>query len=204
MKQPRSLFCWLCLLGIACNSPQQPLADLNELPVFQPVYGLIYAGFEWIPLGEGFDFPVGPPDARGYYNAQPFGENFHLGDDWNGLGGGNTDLGDPVFSVSKGRVSAAGDEGPGWGKVIRILHRIDSTTLIESLYAHLDTILVQRGDSVDRGSQIGTIGTADGMYLAHLHLEIRAKTGLPLGGGYDTQTEGYTDPTAFIRAHRPE
>ncbi len=27
---------------------------------------------------------------RGYYNAQVFGKNNHLGDDWNGVGGGNT------------------------------------------------------------------------------------------------------------------
>ncbi|MBL4587064.1 MAG: hypothetical protein JKX84_08430, partial [Flavobacteriales bacterium] len=30
-------------------------------------------------ISDGFDFPVGPPDAKGYYNAQPFGKNEHLG-----------------------------------------------------------------------------------------------------------------------------
>ena len=203
MTQRTYISCWFLCLCIACGGNDANDAAAHTLPVFAPVYGLIYAGFESIPLSDGFDFPVGPPHAHGYYNAQPFGENFHLGDDWNGLGGGNTDRGDPVFSISKGRVSSARDEGPGWGKVIRILHRIDSTTLVESLYAHLDTLLVQPGDSLDRGVQIGTIGTADGAYLAHLHLEIRTITGMPVGGGYDTQTEGYTDPTAFIRAHRP-
>ena len=28
---------------------------------------------------DGFDFPVGKPDAKGYYNAQPFMKNTHLG-----------------------------------------------------------------------------------------------------------------------------
>lgn len=37
---------------------------------------------------DGFDFPVGKPDADGYYNAQDFQENYHLGEDWNGNGGG--------------------------------------------------------------------------------------------------------------------
>ena len=27
------------------------------------------------PNADGFDFPVGPPDARGWYDAQPFGKN---------------------------------------------------------------------------------------------------------------------------------
>ncbi len=191
------------LLFMACagHGTAEPAPSL---PPFGPVYGLIYRSFEFIPLGDGFDFPVGPPHARGYYNAQPFGENFHLGDDWNGLGGGNSDLGDPVFAIANGRVAAAAHEGPGWGNVVRILHRTDSITVIESLYAHLDTLLVQRGDSLRRGMQIGTIGTADGVYLAHLHLEIRTRPGLPLGGGYATQTEGFVDPTAFIRANRPK
>ena len=43
-----------------------------------------------IPVSDGFDFPVGPPDAKGYYDAQSFGKNRHLGSDWNGVGGGNT------------------------------------------------------------------------------------------------------------------
>ncbi|MEM8889827.1 MAG: M23 family peptidase, partial [Bacteroidota bacterium] len=36
-----------------------------------------------------FDYPVGKPDARGYYNAQGFQKNNHLGDDWNANTGGN-------------------------------------------------------------------------------------------------------------------
>ena len=195
------LFALLLAMACAGHSPAEP-APL--LPPFGPVYGLIHRSFESIPLSDGFDFPVGPPHARGYYNAQPFGESFHLGDDWNGLGGGDTDLGDPVFAVANGRVATASHEGPGWGNVVRILHRTDSATLVESLYAHLDILLVQRGDSLRRGMKIGTIGTADGAYLAHLHLEIRTQPGLPLGGGYNTQTEGFADPTAFIRANRPK
>ncbi|WP_240642318.1 hypothetical protein [Nonlabens xiamenensis] len=34
-----------------------------------------------IPLALSFDFPVGKPEAKGYYNAQAFGVNDHLGDD---------------------------------------------------------------------------------------------------------------------------
>jgi len=52
-----------------------------------------------------FDFPMGKPNARGYYNAQRFGKNFHLGDDWNGTGGGNSDLGGLIYSIANGYIS---------------------------------------------------------------------------------------------------
>lgn len=153
------------------------------------------------PTCDGFDFPVGPPDAAGYYDAQPFGENDHLGNDWNGNRGGDSDLGDPVHAVSAGVVLEARDHGGGWGNVVRVFHPCGDR--VESLYAHLDTIAVAPGDRVTRGQVLGTIGTAGGQYRAHLHFELRDRR-LPLGGGYATERTGYLDPTAYIRAHRPE
>lgn len=38
-----------------------------------------------ILIADAFDFPVGKPDAKSYYNAQPFTKNNHLGDDWNAV-----------------------------------------------------------------------------------------------------------------------
>ena len=159
-----------------------------------------------LPAADGFDFPVGAPDAAGYYDAQPFRDNGHLGCDWNGQGGGNTDLGDPVTAIADGVVRFAEDVGGGWGNVVRIEHRVrdaDGERLVESLYAHLDRIDVTAGQRVRRGTPIGTLGDAHGRYSAHLHLELRAQPGLPLGGGYARDSTGYLDPTAFIRAHRP-
>jgi hypothetical protein len=53
---------------------------------------------------------------NGYYVATSFGESFslglHPGEDWNGKGGGNTDLGRPVHSVAAGRVAVAENAGP--------------------------------------------------------------------------------------------
>lgn len=159
------------------------------------------------PASDGFDYPVGPPDAKGYYNAQKFGKNLHLGDDWNGTGGGNTDLGDPVFASAKGVVVYAEDHGPGWGNIVRVLHKVPGAGergFIETLYAHLEEIKTQLGDTLNRGQRLGSIGNADGAYYAHLHFELRTKVGQPVGGGYDQNTEGFTDPTAFIKKHRPK
>jgi len=159
------------------------------------------------PFADGFDFPLGPPNGKGYYNAQPFGRNFHLGDDWNGVGGGNTDFGDTIYSVATGKVVFAQNMGGGWGKVVRITHRTDTTLEapnIEVLYAHMDSFWVKPGSIIQRGEALGTVGNAEGIYLAHLHLEIRSKVGLALGGGYSRNTEGYMNPTAFIKKNRPK
>lgn len=145
-------------------------------------------------------------DAEGYYNAQAFGVNSHLGEDWNGNGGGNTDLGDSVQSVAHGVVFQADHAGKGWGKVVRVLHNSgdnEAPRYVESLYGHLDSIDVRVGQVIRRGQRLGTIGTADGRYLAHLHLEIRDILDLPVGPGYSAKTRGYLSPTDFIRDNRP-
>ena len=157
------------------------------------------------PVSSGFDHPVGWPNASGYYNAQKFGENRHLGEDWNGNGGGNTDLGDPVHTCSAGIVFFAQDLKGGWGNVVRILHNVgtkDDPVWIESVYAHLDKILVKENEVVERRQKIGTIGTAHGKYKAHLHLEIRDVVGMEIGPGYSENTDGYLDPTQFILGFR--
>lgn len=152
-------------------------------------------------ISNGFDFPVGKPNGDGYYNAQKFGENNHLGDDWNGSGGGNCDLGDPIYAIANGIVSEAKDYGGGWGKVVRIIH-LHNDELYESLYAHCDTIVTKEGNLVKKGTQIATIGNLDGYYYAHLHLEIRNRVGMVIGSGYHTDTTGYINPTTFIKNNR--
>ena len=189
----------LLLFLVSCHSQKrhkQSIQDGNENNLNFAV------NYDTIQFTDGFDFPVGIPNGTGYYNAQNFTENNHLGEDWNGIGGGNTDLGDPIYSIANGYVSFSENIGGGWGNVIRITHYIDSNRQIESLYAHCNEISVKVGDFVQRGMQIGTIGTNNGMYWAHLHFEIRDIMNLPIGGGYSNITEGYLDPTKFINNNR--
>ncbi|MBX2798219.1 MAG: M23 family metallopeptidase [Myxococcales bacterium] len=163
------------------------------------------AKYGYLETAHRFDFPVGAPDGEGYYDAQPFGENFHLGEDWNGLGGGATDKGDPVYAVGKGVVTYVDEAGKGWGKVVRIVHHVrhnGRSDFVESLYAHLDSFEVAVGDPVTRGQVVGSIGDADGIYVPHLHFEIRRTPDLPIGPGYSPDDSQWLDPSAFIRAHR--
>ncbi|MGJ8734812.1 MAG: M23 family metallopeptidase [Cellulophaga sp.] len=153
-------------------------------------------------IATNFNFPVGKPNAKGYYNAQVFGENNHLGDDWNAVTGGNTDLGDPIYSIANGYVNFAEDIGGGWGKIIRVWHLKADGKIVESLYAHCNNIIVKKGKFVKKGQKIATIGNADGQYLAHLHLEVREDINLPVGPGYSKTKKGYLDPTKFINKNR--
>ncbi len=119
---------------------------------------------------------MGTPDAQGYYKARGFRAHGHLGEDWDGVRGGDTDLGDPIYSIGDGLVVFARDCHMGWGNVIIVRHAYQEDGAIkniDSLYGHLDSILVRRGQAVSRGEKIATMGTAHGLYDAHLHLEIR-------------------------------
>jgi murein DD-endopeptidase MepM/ murein hydrolase activator NlpD len=139
------------------------------------------------------------------YNAQRFTENRHLGDDLNGIGGENSDLGDPIYAVADGRVLLAREGGPGWGKVIIVLHayvKEGARNYVQSYYGHVETMLVHAGENVRRGQQIATVGTADGRYFAHLHFEMREFTTPFIGPGYRADTHGWLDPSGFIREHR--
>ncbi len=164
-------------------------------------------------ITDGFDFPVGKPDAKGYYNAQKFGvknkkygNNYHLGEDWNGLKGGNSDFGDPVYTTANGVVAYAGNAGPGWSNVVRIIHKLPNNHTykkLESVYTHLSGMNVKKGDYVKRGQKIGEIGNAGGLYYAHLHFELRYLIDMPLGGGYAMSINGYLNPTLWIKRNRP-
>ncbi len=162
-----------------------------------------------VRLADGFDFPVGKPEAVGYHKARGFTPNGHLGEDWDGDRGGNTDLGDPVYATGHGVVVLAGNMHMGWGNVVMVRHCYreaeegGAVRTVDSLYGHLDTILVREGQAVTRGQQVGTIGTAFGLYEAHLHFEIRKNVAIGMfRSSFARDFSNYHDPTAFIQARR--
>jgi murein DD-endopeptidase MepM/ murein hydrolase activator NlpD len=148
------------------------------------------------PIASRFDPPLGAL----VYNAQPFWEmnvrrgGHHTGDDLNGIGGMNTDLGDAVFAVADGLVVYAGDPSPGWGNIVILAHRRPNGELVQSMYAHLDRIDVSPGELVARGGRVGRVGTAHGSYPAHLHFEIRTGDGVDIGAGYGGDPLNRVDP----------
>ena len=157
-------------------------------------------------MADGFDYPIGKPDAQGYYKARGFRSHGHLGEDWDGIRGGDTDLGDPIYSIGNGIVVFARDCKMGWGNVIILRHTYREGGLvktIDSLYGHLNTMLVRRGQTVTRGQKIATMGNAHGLYDAHLHLEIRKNIEIGMSrAAFARDLSNYYDPTHFIDSHR--
>jgi murein DD-endopeptidase MepM/ murein hydrolase activator NlpD len=158
-----------------------------------------------LPTARRFDFPIGTENGAFAYNAQPFTQNRHLGDDLNGIGGENSDLGDPIFAVADGWVLLAREGGPGWGKIVILLHAYEENgqrKYVQSYYAHVQTILVRPRQTVKRGEKIATIGTGEGRYFAHLHFEMRTFVTPFIGPGYREDTWGWLNPSEFILKHR--
>jgi len=92
-----------------------------------------------ITPADGFDFPFGDLDGNGSYTDKATGKTYdgwriatrftekysigiHTGEDWNGSGGGDTDLGQDVFAVANGRVVFAESCGRLWGNVVILEH----------------------------------------------------------------------------------
>jgi murein DD-endopeptidase MepM/ murein hydrolase activator NlpD len=182
------------------------------------------------PPADGFDFPVGNSDGQGIYTdkatgkqhngwyvatrfAEEYSLGIHPGEDWNGAGGGDTDLGQDVYAVANGRVIFATHCGRLWGNVIIIEHTFyenHEKRKIRSLYAHLLEIKVQKGQDVGRRQLIATIGQdPEKLFKAHLHLELRldetlSPTYWPSSDGKDVAwvAKHYAAPTEFINNHR--
>jgi Peptidase family M23 len=160
---------------------------------------------ESVPTASHFDFPLGNENGAMAYNAQRFTENKHLGDDLNGIGGENSDLGDPIYAIADGRVLLARDGGPSWGNVVILLHAYlenGERKYVQSYYGHVQDMLVHPGETVKRGQEIATVGTANGRYFAHLHFEMREFITPFIGPGYRQDTRGWINPTKFIETHR--
>ncbi len=161
-----------------------------------------------IPTALRFDSPLGSEHGALTYNAQKFWDmnqargGHHTGDDLNGIGGMNTDLGDPVFATADGLVLYAGEPSEGWGKMVIVSHKTTDARQLHSMYAHLYRIDVKRGDLVARGGKIGMVGTANGYYPAHLHFEIRSGGVPDIGAGYAMNPLNRLDPAATVSALR--
>ena len=160
-----------------------------------------------VPLADGFDCAVGKPDGAGYYIFRGYWPNGHLGEDWNGNSGGDTDLGDPVYAIGDGVVVFSEDYKRRWGNVVIVSHAYrdkgGNTVFIDSLYGHLDKRQVRMYQIVKRGQQIGTIGNCYGIYAAHLHLEIRKNLKIGMNrSSFAKDYSNYYSPKVFIAEHR--
>ena len=230
-------------MGIAISSGfRHPLGDgtLTEARYLQPGLGATPA--DATPSVDGIlDSTYVSHDGitySGFFSATDFGPaqigkdqhwSWHLGEDWNGDGGGSTDLGVRVNAISNGEIIQIGSEddadtGDKLGNYVVIRHDLPApidivsggktitTSTIVSLYAHLDRnpfTYLSLNQIVTAGQQIGEIGMSGDALSPHLHFEIRLGTQYHNIDGYynngtdtPTEREGWVDPTDFINGHR--
>ncbi|HEX5371114.1 MAG TPA: peptidoglycan DD-metalloendopeptidase family protein [Aquabacterium sp.] len=86
----------------------------------------------------------------------------HLGVDY------GAPTGTPVRSVGDGVVTFAGVQN-GYGNVVQVTHSGDRVTV----YAHLHKIMVQRGQKLEQGMTLGTVGSTGWATGPHLHFEFK-------------------------------
>lgn len=178
----------------------------NKPPAPFDYHFLILPAFEraTIPHANAPRFPLGAANGALSYNAQPFWTNnlsrggHHSGDDYNGIGGMDSDLGDPVYPIANGKVVYTGIPSKGWGKTILIAHALADGTIAHSLYAHLQDIAVAVSQNIASNQIIGTLGTANGLYIAHLHLEWISSDVPQIGRGYLKHPDTRSSPTRAI------
>ncbi len=91
-------------------------------------------------------------------------------------------MGTAVTAANNGVVARA-QQIQGYGKLVLVKH--DNGFV--SIYAHMDSITVKRGDVVTAGQKIGVVGKSGNVREPQLHFEIREKNGkVPV------------DPTKFL------
>lgn len=73
-----------------------------------------------------------------------------------------------VYPIGEGYVSSVGGHGSSYGKHLTVKHPDGMT----SLYAHLETINVIRGQTVYLDTKLGIMGATGNAKGAHLHLEL--------------------------------
>ncbi len=119
------------------------------------------------------------------YRIDPFTRTrkMHTGIDFAGT------VGTPVYATGNGTVSAAHYSFFGYGKMVVIDHGFGYQTV----YAHLDKIKVEVGQTVSRSEVIGTLGNSGRSTGPHLHYEViyRGRTVDPLNFFSDLSAEEY-------------
>ncbi len=149
------------------------LLDIHDIAALIPGYEQAWNTFvALIDSQPSFfeDVPVLVPIHGGCVLSVPFGrrvdpftgsEKWHTGVDL------VAPRGTPVIASARGNVAAVEDDSK-WGKIVRLRHAEGLMTV----YAHLGSIEVKRGQKVSRGQTIGTIGASGVTTGPHLHYEI--------------------------------
>lgn len=99
---------------------------------------------------------------RRYYNGDFAEDYYHRGVDY------ASGTGSPVVAPAAGQVALVGRESEGF-RVHGNTVGIDHGQGVLSIFLHLNSIDVQKGDSVQAGQRVGTVGSTGASTGSHLH-----------------------------------
>ena len=109
-------------------------------------------------------WPVKHGEVLSYFGA-PRRTHRHQGIDIRGRSG------QPVRATRPGRVTYSGSGMRGYGKTVIVDHGRG----LSSLYAHNSSLLVRKGQRVERGEVIAKVGRSGNASTEHCHFEIRRR-----------------------------
>lgn len=134
----------------------------NEETIKEPVKKIIIKGTKIVPSrGTG---QLQWPAVGGYVSS-------NVGKRWGSMHKG-MDIAGPsnrtILAADNGTVVSAGWDSGGYGNKIVISHNNGTKTV----YAHLSSISISPGQTVEKGSKIGVMGTTGNSTGVHLHFEL--------------------------------
>jgi murein DD-endopeptidase MepM/ murein hydrolase activator NlpD len=138
---------------------------------------------------DGEPVSLGPVSSAFGWRRDPINgqSRFHKGVDIRAA------YGQPVPSVAGGRVVTAGEQG-AYGLTVVVEH--DSG--IRTRYAHLSAVAVTPGESVERGQDLGRVGSSGRSTGPHLHFEV-LEDGRPVNPATAMQKLAENDPFKKVR-----
>ncbi|MBT6068549.1 peptidoglycan DD-metalloendopeptidase family protein [Candidatus Peregrinibacteria bacterium] len=85
--------------------------------------------------------------------------------------------GTPVLSIANGIVTKIADQAYGFGLHVVVKHlnvptEDGKTQTLYSSYSHMERIDIAEGDTVEKGEQIGTVGSTGTSTVDHLHFQL--------------------------------
>lgn len=119
---------------------------------------------------------------------RPFGIDSHDGID---IG---CPTGTAVLAVCHGKVMAVGNDDGGFGLYVIIYHEAHG---FHSLYGHLNRQMVNVGEMVTRGKQIGEVGSSGNSSGSHLHFSLRVGSEHDYYRVHTGHKQGASDPMAI-------
>jgi len=142
-----------------------PISPVEPVPPVTPQSYIHKASSEQTSLTPDFTWPTNSRHVTAKFGqVGKIWEMSHQGTDFKGK------TGEPVYASADGIVQLVTTE-VNWGKRVILKH----ANGYQSLYGHMDSLGVSKGQYVKAGDIIGTVGSTGKSTGPHLHFEIRKK-----------------------------